>query len=80
MEANNNRTSAIKNEQDEDDAANATCGEKAIDTCCQSLVCHFENPFGKNAANIVETKQLMNATRCRGRAKAGADPGVILRG
>ncbi len=68
LEANNSRTSAIKNEQDEDDAANATCGEKAIEICCQSLVCHFENPF-KNVDNIVEKKQLMNATRRRGRAK-----------
>ncbi len=59
---------ANKSKQDEDDAANATCGEKAIDTCCQSLVCHFENPC-RPKANIVEKKHLMNATSRSGRAK-----------
>ena len=52
----------------EDHEAKATCGEKTIDLCCQSLVCHFQNPFRKNAT-AVERKQLMNATRRRGRAK-----------
>ncbi len=66
-------TFSHKNKQDEDDAANATCSEKAIDICCQALVCHFENPFGNNST--VEKKELMNATRRRGRAKAVADPG-----
>ncbi len=65
LEANNSRTSVNKSKQDEDDAANATCGEKAIDICCQSLVCHFQNPCRPK----VEKKYLMNATSHSGRAK-----------
>ena len=53
---------------EEDFEANATCGEKTIDLCCQSVSCHFKNPFKKNAT-AVEKNQLMNATRRRGRAK-----------
>ena len=52
----------------EDHEADATCGEKTIDLCCQSLVCHFKNPFRKNAT-AVEKNQMMNATKRRGRAK-----------
>ena len=52
----------------EDHEADATCGEKTIDLCCQSLVCHFQNPLRKNAT-AVEKNQIMNATRRRGRAK-----------
>ena len=52
----------------EDHEAKATCGEKTIDLCCQSLVCHFKNPFKKDAT-AVEKNQMMNATKRHGRAK-----------
>ena len=52
-----------------------TCGVKTIDLFCQSLVCHFENPFKKNAI-AVEKNQIMNATRRCGRAKGW----MILKG
>ena len=53
----------------EDFEAKATCGEKTVDLCCQSLACDFsKNPFKKDATAL-KKKQLMNPTRRRGRAK-----------